>query len=105
MLRRVITPQGSQAYTVKDATPGRLPETFMVALRAFDWNGSCTCRTFTDVCAYLLCHGEGRQRCDHILAARAWAMEHEFPEMAELADKNIIRMPRYENNMEGATGL
>lgn len=80
-----------QVYAVRDAT-----QTVTVDLRAAGWNGSCTCDTYQQVCRFLLRHNpKQRQRCDHLLAARQWAMEHEFPELVG-AEENIVVLPEYE---------
>lgn len=84
---------GSQVFTVTQVpSHPACVRTFTVDLRAANWNGTCTCQTFTDCCAFLLqFDSKKRQRCDHILAARQWFMEHEVPKL--LADENILVLP------------
>lgn len=62
-----------------------------VDVRAWQWNGSCTCLTFTGCCLYLLTNQRisRRQRCDHINAVRAWIIEHEYPTLIEATEKII----------------
>lgn len=94
-----ITPLGSQVYAVRDS----LHKTRTVSLRAFEWNGSCDCPTFTDCCKPLLDLGsEKRWRCDHIIAARQWMMEHEMPKvLKELEDENIVVLPEFDSAAQG----
>lgn len=85
-----VTPQGSHVFTVDE---------FTVNLAAYFWNGSCTCGTFTGCCRRLLDpRGQSSKpwRCDHIEAARSFAMDAYYPALAEAQDK-IIELPvRYE---------
>lgn len=98
---RLIEPVGSQVYSVvmERLHPACLPDIYTVSLRAFGWNGSCTCGAFTGCCEYLLKHDPAnRHRCDHIHAARQFFMEHEMPRlMAEFEHSKIIVLPPYEN--------
>lgn len=71
----------------------RLPWTYWVRLRgaptaervsvdAYAWNGACTCPAFMDWSLKLLHAGMAPHddlRCDHILAARAYAMQWDVP--------------------------
>lgn len=84
---------GSQVFTVTQVPshPACVSK-FSVDLRAANWNGSCTCQTFTEVCSYLLrVNPTKRQRCDHIIAARQWFMENEVPKL--LTDENFVLLP------------
>lgn len=84
-----IKPLGRQLY---------LCDGFHVDLRAFDWNGSCTCPTFAGCCRFVLerqviARDQGKRwRCDHVLATRAWVMETIFPAIVEEQEK-IIELP------------
>lgn len=84
---------GSQRFTVvTDSTPS----VATVNLRAFDWNGGCSCRVFRLCCRFVLKHqgqSEKRQRCEHILAVRQWVMENIYPRMIEDAEKIVTLTP------------
>lgn len=61
-----------------------------VDLSAYNWNGSCTCAAFEFCCRPRLMHHSRNAheniedaRCDHILQAREWVMDNEFPEMVK----------------------
>lgn len=87
-----ITPLGSGVYSVSSPN-----EQHTVDIGAYGWNGSCTCRVFTACARFILKHqgeSESREstRCDHILACREFAMEHEYPLLIERAEK-IIELP------------
>lgn len=89
MALTTITALGSGRYAVNTAGVRHT-----VDVRAWRYNGDCTCPTFTGCCLYLLTNQRDsrRQRCDHTLAVREWIMEHEWPSLTEAANK-IIEMP------------
>lgn len=98
-----ITSLGSYRYTVTDDRP----ETQTVDVRAWNYNGKCTCATFTGCCLYLLTNQPDprqRQRCDHIIAVREWIMENDWPTLAEHAEK-IIELPTTHDRHLADTGL
>lgn len=90
-----ITNLGSQVFTVEASSPRS--ERHTVDLRAYSWNGSCTCRAFTGCARFVLKHqGESTNRestrCSHILAVRDFVMETEYPMLVERTEK-IIELP------------
>lgn len=92
-----IRPIGPEVYAVtQDAThPACLPEVHTVNLRAFGWNGSCTCDVFTCCAMFLIqMNPQNRQRCIHLEAVREWVMENQYPQMVE---NNIVVLPDYES--------
>lgn len=98
---------GPQVYAVSlpPIPGGTAAPDLTVNLRAFSWNGSCDCGTFTGCCEPLLIAGaRKRWRCEHINAARQWFMEHELPRMiSELENANpIIVLDEYEAHLPAA---
>lgn len=77
-----ITSQGSGVYRADGHT---------VDVRAWQWNGSCTCLTFTGCCLYLLTNQQKprHQRCDHIEQVHKWIMNNEYPVLIEANEKII----------------
>ena len=93
-----IKPFGSGIYTC---------DGYRVDLKAWNWNGCCSCATFTGFCLFMLTNQitqpgkkPKRQRCDHILAVREWVMENSYPEISEQFEK-IIEMPELGRILEG----
>lgn len=81
-----IVPQGSQVYTIDEYT---------VDLRAYCWNGSCTCPTFRGYCQFVLKHqgeSEKLQQCEHIIEVQLWVMANQFPALIDHVEK-IVEMP------------
>lgn len=95
-----IKPISRRVYAVKSSPNDKQT----VDAAAFDWNGSCTCGTFTGCCLPLLVTTRKRWRCPHILAVREWIMEHEYPEMIERSEK-IIELPTRSRPAREEVGL
>lgn len=91
-----ITPLGAGVYSVVSSPV----QTHRVDLRAWNWNGQCTCETFSGCCLFLLTNQEKpkRQRCPHILAVREWVMENEYPDLVDQSEK-IIELPTNETRI------
>ena len=89
----VVTSLGAGIYTVASSSP--VQGKHRVDIRALDFNGECTCDTFTQYCLFMLLNQKNRtkrQRCPHIEAARAWVLENEYPALIDQTEK-IIELP------------
>lgn len=108
MTRTVVTPRGSQLFTVNVISRVRV-KTYRVDLKAFGWNGSCNCAAFKGCAKFVLEHpsysgDREATQCDHILAALAWVSTNEYPALIERTEK-IIDLPTVNERNLVDTGL
>lgn len=91
-----IKPISAHVYAVESSPNDKQT----VDVRAFNFNGSCTCRAFKGCSRFVLRHqGEDESRestqCDHIRSVHEFIMRYEYPALIERTEK-IIELPTRE---------